>query len=384
MNKLLQLIAVLFVSLYCFPSAHAGGNGAQSTWRVQMGTRAFTPRCDEIGDLVIGGTDNKTPIYSCRNGEHWQAVKGNQVLTPRCAEMSYIWWSVENSAVMYTCTDGAVFVGNQPQSEDGPWSMVYALSDGSYCGSYLAQYRSDCRLRLAHKDYRGKAIKPRRFPDVAMLEGVVELSFDWAPPAPATPKPKDADVEVAHHSSGGPVDEIRFTPRGTSRFDHPAHPDGMPSADPTKMPSGKPAAVSCGDEVVTSYLGEADQAIWIKYDDGKRRVCVGKSLGKSWDEIWDLEKYTDGTASYFARSGGNWRLVNGTREALAFDNIRWHHWVTVNGTEKRAYIATDKVGETTPAVYLMLDAQQLVRATKAIKMLRFIPSAGTFVLAVQD
>ncbi|MDD2786278.1 MAG: hypothetical protein PHS79_05335 [Patescibacteria group bacterium] len=351
-------------------------------WHVVMGARAFAPRCDAIGDIVIGGEDGKTPIYSCRNGDDWQAVKGNQMLTPHCTQMKYIWWSPEQRAVMYTCTDDAVMIGNQPQPQDGPWAIeqVDYLEQVNYQARLCSGYDSDCMRRLVHKEHKNsygyEDVKPRRFPD-----GVLEITFEWSSPVPIAPAPSEAsDVEVVNRPYNPPPPCIGCY---GSSADGPSAPYGMPSADPTRIPSGKPAAVSCGDEVVTWYLGDADKAVWIKRDGDKLRVCAGKSLGKAWDDTWDVTNYDDGTPSYFARGNDNWRLVSGTTEAPAYESIAWHSWVKVNGRDARAYIATGKVGESTPAVYGMLDGRQVSSASHSAKFWRFIPSAGTFVFATQ-
>lgn len=379
LNLLMMLVGLVVFS----HSTWAQAQTPSQQWRVQMGNRMFAPRCDEIGDLVIGGEDGKTPIYSCRVGEHWQAVKGNQLYAPRCARMRHIWWSPENREVMYTCTSGAIFAGSQAQP-GSPWKFRYVKEDGGLCSPSDSSYY-DCNEKLVNEDHmRGYDyidVRPRRFP-----EGVIELSFQWAPPAP--PQIDTSDVEVVvrvsprHDLYGSPRTGSDETLPGRSGWDVPRIPDGMPSADRTSIPARRPAAVSCDDVTVTAYLGQAGQAVWIKREEDKLRVCVGKSLGKAWDDTWDLD-YADGMLSYFARADGNWRLVSGTREAPAFANIRWHEWVEVNGVDKRAYIATDKVGESTEAVYGLLDGQQLFRATKPVKMLRFIPAAGAYVFAIQ-
>ncbi len=380
MYLLMTVLVVVGVSQVAWAQAPS------QQWRVQMGNRTFAPRCDEIGDLVIGGEDGKTPIYSCRVGEHWQAVKGDQVYTPRCSGMRYIWWSPENREVMYTCTSDAVFAGSQAQP-NSPWKFRYVKEDGSLCSpSYSFPY--PCNEKLVNEDHvRGYDyidVRPRRFP-----EGVIEISFQWAPPAPVIPENADSDVEVVRSGVGHRVEHDR-TPLMLARRADEYHrrsfrniPNGMPSADPTGIPGGKPAVVSCGNEVVTHYLTAGGKPVWIKHEDTKQLVCVDTTLGKAWDDTWDLVGHQSGTASYFALAGGNWRLVNGRTEGPAYGIIRWHEWVDVSGADKRVYIATGKAGESTAAVYGMLDSQQLFRSTKPIKMLCFIPAAGTFVFAIQ-
>ncbi|MFA6503949.1 MAG: hypothetical protein WCT54_03315 [Patescibacteria group bacterium] len=380
MRNFVKFMFALLVAVGFTSNVKADAPGQK--WHVVMGTRAFTPHCDEIGDVVIGGENGKTPIYSCRNGDDWQAVKGNQMLTPHCDQMKYIWWSPEQGAVVYTCTGDAVMIGSQPQPESGPWAIEQVNYRGRVCG----RYDSACTRRLVHKEHRSsdggyEDVKPRRFPD-----GVVEIAFEWSPPALVAPAPSESsDVEVVGRSDNGIRDLPSYPCIGCygSSADAPFTPDGVPAADPTQIPSGKTAAVSCGDEVVTRYLGNADKAVWIKRDGDKLRVCAGKSLGKAWDDTWDVTNYDDGTPSYFARANDAWRLVNGTTEAPAFESIAWHSWVKVNGRDTRAYIATGKVGQTTPAVYGMLDGRQVSSASRSTKFWRFVPSAGTFVFATQ-
>lgn len=376
-----HFVKFMFALLVVVGAAGSARADASQKWHVVMGARAFAPRCDAIGDIVIGGEDGKTPIYSCRNGDDWQAVKGNQILTPHCTQMRYIWWSPEQRAVMYTCTDDAVMIGNQPQPESGPWAVETTNYNGRFC------YRgySECTRHLVHKEHKNSydgfaEVKPRRFPD-----GVIEIAFEWSPPAPVAPAPSESsDVEVVR--SRGQRDSVpSFDPlafREGSSYG-PQIPVGMPSVDPTSIPSGKLAAVSCGDEVVTQYLSAADKAVWIKRDGDKLRVCAGKSLGKAWDGTWDVTIYNDGTPSYFARGNNTWRLVSGTTEASAYKSIAWHSWVKVGNYEARVYIATGKVGETAPMVYGMIDSRQISSASRRTKFWRFVPSAQAFVFATQ-
>ncbi len=396
------IVGLMFLGIASSASAD------NAKWRVATGSARSSVRCDEIGDVVIGGEDGKTPIYSCRNGEDWQAVKGSQAYTPRCKSMDRIWWSSENRSVMYTCTSGAIFIGNQPQPADGPWKMDYVDGEGYVCGYVQAEpgfirftnhYANECPWSLINQNHRDagryQTVKPRRFPD-----GVVELSFEWTPPATAVPaESDDPDVEVIprSESSRSYGRGLGLADLGISRRSAPPRirmfgsdrsqpiPVGMPSADPTSIPGEQDAVVSCGNQVVTHYLLAKDAPVWIDSQTGSVRVCTGKTFGKSWQSTWDLAVYDDGTSSYFAGSAdGNWRLVHGSVEATAFGNIRWHEWVEVRGAAKRAYLATDKAGETADALYLMLDNQQLARVTKPTRLWRFIPAAGNFVYAVQE